>query len=114
MEPMAFQDWSRESRRVRVGAEFRGRLWQDRVTPRLSATWWHEFETDRTIPARFVGKPTGYLAPGRPADLNLVQVSLGFDWRLTKQLVFSATATGVRGDYSRQASEFSGGLRWEF
>lgn len=114
MESMVFNNWSRDSRRARVGAEFSGQPWKGRVQPRLAATWWHEFETDRSIPARFVGEPTGYLAPGRPANINLVQVSLGFDWHLTDRLVFSATATGSRGDYTRQAAEFSGGFRWEF
>lgn len=114
IEPMIIENWSRDSRRARVGAELSGQLWNGRVRPRLTATWWHEFETDRTIPARFAGELSGYLAPGRPAEIDVVQVGLGLDCWISDRLVFSATALGARGDYTNQATEFIGGLRWDF
>jgi outer membrane autotransporter protein len=113
-EPLSFAGWTQESRRTRAGFELSGRMLRDRLRPRLAVMWWHEFETDRGIPARFAGASSGYLAPGRPADRNLVQANLGFDWQVTRRLTFSLTATGARGDHSHMDSDFSAGFRWEF
>lgn len=113
-EPLAFAGWTQDSRRARTGLELKGSLLSDRLRPRLAATWWREFETDRSIPAHFVGASSGYLAPGRPADRNLVQASLGFDWEVARRLTFTVTATGARGDHSRLDSDFSAGFRREF
>lgn len=113
-EPMAFSNWSAESRRIRAGFELRGTAPRARFSPRLAVAWWHELETDRTISARFVGEATGYLAPGRPADKDLLQGSLGFDWRLSPHLVFSVNAGLVSGSHARTTSDLGAGFRWEF
>lgn len=113
-DPMAFTGWSAESQRIRAGFELRGAAFHGRLSPRLAVAWWHEFATDRAIPARFVGASAGYLAPGRPAETDLVQAGLGLDWRISRQLGFSVNAGLVQGRNSRTTSDFSAGFRWEF
>jgi len=108
------EDWARESRRARAGLRVEASLAHGRLLPHFTAGWWHEFSEDRSIPARFPGAASGYLAPGRPADLNTGLLTGGFDLRLGPRGFVSVDARCQRGDYSRTSSDFTAGFRWDF
>lgn len=113
-DPLNIAGWSRDSRRTRLGVAAVGRWLDGRLQPRLTATWWHEFAEDRSIPARFVSAPAGYLAPGRPADADIFQVTASLDVRLNRHAALQLGGSGQQGEHTRTASDFTAGLHWEF
>ncbi len=112
---LAFNDWSVRSLRTRAGFDLTRATARGRVFPRLSVVWLHELEKDRAITAGLISAGGArYRAPGRPAETDLVQASLGLDWRITQHLGFSLNAGLARGQNSRTTSDLSAGFRWEF
>lgn len=110
---LSIGEWTVRSLRTRVGFEA-GRAQGDFV-PRLAVHWWRETDEDRALPAAFAGAAgSAYRAPGRPADENTIQATLGFDWRVGRNAVLHATVSGARGDHSRVTGDFSAGFRWSF
>jgi uncharacterized protein YhjY with autotransporter beta-barrel domain len=110
---LAVRDWSVDSLRTRAGFDL-ARPFANRVTPRLSVTWLHELEKDRALTAGLAATGAFYRAPGRAAETDLVQASLGVDWLITRRLGFSVNAGLARGRNTDTTSDFSAGLRWEF
>jgi autotransporter-associated beta strand protein len=108
---LTLPDQSLRSLRTRVGVDFAAQ--NPRFSPRLSVAWLHETEEDRSIEAAFSGGGT-YVAPGRPTARDLVQASLGFDWRVGRKGAFYATLAGAWGDGARVTSDISAGFRWQF
>jgi outer membrane autotransporter protein len=109
---LAIAGWSARSLRTRAG--FAAGRDGAGFAPRLEVFWLHETSGDRSIPTAFAGGGTPYAAPGRPAEKNLVQASVGFDWQLGKRAVFHATAGGAWGGHSRLDADLSAGFRWTF
>lgn len=112
---LSFRNWSVGSLRARAGLDAAWALKQGRLTPRLSVAWLHEFERDRGFSAGLTAAGgAAYRAPGRPAETDLVQASLGLDWRLTTRLGLSLHAGLARGRHSDFISDCAAGLRWQF
>lgn len=110
---MSIGEWTVRSLRTRVGLEAAGT--GGSFVPRLAVHWWRETDDDRALPAAFAGATgSAYRAPGRPADENTIQATLGFDWRVGRNAVLHATLAGARGDHSRVTGDFSAGFRWSF
>jgi uncharacterized protein with beta-barrel porin domain len=110
-----FRNWSVGSFRSRAGFDAAWTLKQGRVTPRLSVIWLHEFARDRGFSTGLTAAGgAAYRAPGRPAETDLVQASLGVDWRLTSRLGLSLHAGVARGRNSDVVSDCAAGLRWHF
>jgi uncharacterized protein YhjY with autotransporter beta-barrel domain len=108
------EGWARDSRRARAGFEAAGRTLSGRLQPRLTVVWWHEFATDRSIPARLVGAPATYLAPGRPADLDTFQANLALDYQLGRGAALYLSGGAAEGRNTTLTSDLSAGFRWEF
>jgi uncharacterized protein with beta-barrel porin domain len=112
---LAFTGWSVSSLRSRVGFAAARTVAGGKLTPRLSVAWLHEFENDRSFSAGLVtAGGARYRAPGRPAETDLVQATLGLDWRINDRLGFSLNAGAARGRNSDTVSDFSAGLQWRF
>jgi len=110
---LTVSDQSLRSLRSRLGFEVAAR--GARFTPHLVVTWLHEFEDDRSREAAFAGAAgPAYAAPGRPADSDLVQASLGFDWRVGRHAAIYAALGGAWGSTSSLSSNLSAGFRWQF
>ena len=113
-DELTIKQWAHNSRRARAGVLVTGSGMAGRISPRLAATWWHEFSADRSIPAGFVGAASTYLAPGRPADREIFQVTGGIDVRLSRHAHVNLDAAFQHGDRSRSTSDFTAGFRWDF
>jgi autotransporter-associated beta strand protein len=109
---MAVSDQSIRSLRSRLGFEVAAR--GARFTPHLAVTWLHEFEEERSLEAAFAGAASRYAAPGRSADGDLVQASLGCDWRVGRHAAIYAALGGTWGSTSSLTSDLSAGFRWQF
>lgn len=110
-----FSGWSNASLRSRLGVETAYHTESNGFTPRFSLMWLHEFEDKREVgPVGFPGAGGRYVAPGREADENLVQASLGLDARLGKATSLYATLGGLWGNTTSVTADFSIGLHWSF
>jgi uncharacterized protein with beta-barrel porin domain len=84
------------------------------LQPHVAVRWWHEFKPDRPIRSRLASaRGDYYLAPGRRADVDEIQLDLGLDWRVTNLLVLHANLGLAAGQRSVTASDLSVGLRWQ-
>jgi len=112
---LAFRHWSVGSQRTRAGFDLTRVTTRGRAIPHVSVAWLHELEKERGLSTGLVGAGGAmYRAPGRPAETDLLQASLGLDWRINRQASFSLNAGLARGRNSATTSDLSAGFRWEF
>lgn len=114
ISPLVFRDWDSRSLRSRAGFDLTFATPKHRLEPHVSVSWLHEFDDGRTISAGFVGAASGYRAPGRPAERDLVLASAGLGVRIGRGATLQANCGGGWGRNSRLTSELSAGFRWSF
>ncbi|MBI3884234.1 MAG: autotransporter domain-containing protein [Opitutae bacterium] len=113
---MTFTNWRQHARQVLGGLDVGAVFLGGRLTARAGVTWRRESGSDRSFNARFIAT-TGsdsYTSPGRPADRNLREASLGLVWRIARPVEFSVRAAAASGDHSHVTSDLSAGVRWDF
>lgn len=111
-ERLDLRSWSLHSQRLRAGATWSGEFVRGRLRPSVTAAWWRELDTDRTIPTRFFGAATGYAAPGRAAERNLAQLSATLEWRAGRHTSLFLSGSGTRSEISPVNHEFTIGVQW--
>ena len=110
---VAITGWTNRSLRSRVGLEVARN--GPTATPRLSVTWLHEFDDDRSFGARLADAGgNAYTAPGRAAETDVVQASFAVDVRLARNAALRFSLAGAWGRNSAVTSDVSAGFHRSF